>query len=724
MTNKIDDILAKSDEYGRLSLLEHTRYVSEMIHIIAKGFSHSFDEKLVVYGAILHDLGKTHSYFQKRIKGYCPSSFLEKRRFDNFKHRHEISSLAFLPAFPKEHWDVLIEMVVAHHKSIEDDKSKKGIIDFENWSENDQWINDHLLEWEDWGPIGLEILKRFNIECDNITRQEAKDALQYSLQYCQNLDYGWSAWRGVLKAADHYASAFSGKYVDRLAPLFKKPDLSFYKDKSRRSELYPLSLVNTEDTRKHTIVVAPTGAGKTDFLLKRTKGRVFYTLPFQASINAMYDRFRETIKPKEGVRLQHGTSKIKVGDNFDEQLEQSLVGASVKVLTPHQLAGIIFGVKNFESVILDIEGCDVILDEIHTYNDLSQSMVIEIVRALVYFGCRIHIGTATMPTPLYKTIFELLGGKNNVYEVSLSKNDLTQFNRHKIFKHSGDFESEDIQEILHKAMVANEKVLIVFNTVKAAQNAFQKIVESESFASADKMLIHSRFRRKDRVSLENKLKNQFNEKSKGCIVISTQVVEVSLDISFDRMITEAAPLDSLIQRFGRINRKRTQKSIGRLKPIHILSPKSNTLPYDREIVCKSYDILPDGGNVFQEKDLQELMDEIYQDLELKSIDVHLKFQNNHFQMKKLTDCPKSILIEALEIDGATCILESDRASYLEGSWKERIGLEIPISFKTLKYYAKNYEQLDDVGSNPFVVPQDVEGYDLYGLKLVEPDNFL
>ncbi len=724
MTNNIDEILAKKEEYGQLSLLEHTCHVSEMIRFIAKGVAQSFNEKSVVCGAILHDLGKAHSYFQKRIKGYRPSSFLEKRRFDNFKHRHEISSLAFLPAFPKEDWDFLIEMVVAHHKSIENDKSRRGIVDFDNWSEDNQWINEHLWEWEKWSPIGLEILKNFNIECDNITRQEAEAALQYSLHYCQNLGYGWSKWRGVLKAADHYASAFNSRYVERLTPLFKKPNLNFYQDKSRCSELYPLSLVNTEDPRKHTIVVAPTGAGKTDFLLKRTKGRVFYTLPFQASINAMYDRFRETIEPKEGIRLQHGTSKIKVGDNFDEQMEQDLVGASVKVLTPHQLAGIIFGIKNFESIILDIQGCDVILDEIHTYNDLSQSMVIEIVKALVYFGCRIHIGTATMPSPLYETIFELLGGKKEVYEVSLKERELMQFNRHCIFKHKTDFESKEIQDILRKATHENEKVLIVFNTVKAAQNAFREIIENDCFSNVDKMLIHSRFRRKDRIALEYKLKHQYNESYQGCIVISTQVVEVSLDISFDRMITQAAPLDSLVQRFGRVNRKRTKETIGHLKPVHILYPTSNTLPYNKEIVCKSYDILPNKGSVFQEKDLQNLMDNIYEDIELKSIDVHLKFQNNEFQMKKLTDNPKSVLIEALEIDGATCILESDRATYLDANWKERIGLEIPISFKTLKYYAKYYEQLDDIGSNPFVVPQDVAEYDLYGLKLVEPDNFL
>jgi len=718
------DILAKSEENGRLSLLEHTRYVAEMIEVISEGFLFPFDKSLAVKGAILHDLGKAHPHFQKRIKGYRPLSLIEKRRFDNFKYRHEISSLAFLPAFPKEEWDVLIEMVVAHHKSIENDKSKKGIIDFENWSKNNQWIDEHLSNWDSWQPSGWKILKSYNIHYKNITLKEAKEALQYSLQYCQNIGFGWSEWRGVLKAADHYASAFNDKYVDRLEPLFKIPDLSFYKNSSRRSEFYPLSLVDTHDARKHTIVVAPTGAGKTDFLLKRTKGRIFYTLPFQASINAMYDRFRNTIEPKEGIRLQHGTSKITVGDNFDEELEQSLVGSSVKVLTPYQLAGIIFGVKNFESIILDIQGSDVILDEIHTYNDLSQSMVLEIVKALIHFDCCIHIGTATMPSPLYKAILEILGGKNKVYEVGLTKNELQQFNRHRIFKHNSDFASEEIQDILCKGVFDDEKVLIVFNTVKAAQNAFQKITEDERYFNVDRMLIHSRFKRKDRVALEQKLKNQFNESSKGCIVISTQVVEVSLDISFDRMITEAAPLDSLVQRFGRVNRKRSNNTIGCLKPIHVLNPKTNTLPYNREIVCKSFDLLPENGVAFQEKMLQDLMDKIYIDIKLKSIDVHLKFHNNGFQMKKLTDNPKSVLIEALEVDGATCILASDRDIYIESNWKERIGLEIPISFKTLKYYSKHYEQLNGIGSNPFVIPQGIDEYNLYGLKLVEPDIFL
>ncbi len=723
--NSFENILAKSDKNGGLSLLSHTQHIVTTMKAIANGFYTNFDVDIAQKGAILHDLGKAHPYFQKKISDYKPKSVFEKMRFQKFKHRHEISSLCFLPAFPKKEWNALIEMVVAHHKSIEKDKNSRGILDLsESCLEDEVWIANHLQNWEDWFPVGQDIINHFGYDCKNITKQEAEEALLYVLNYCQSLKNGWSPWRGLLKSADHYASAFNNKSEERMSNLFQNPDLEYYKDKNRVSNLYPLSKINTNDERRHTIVVAPTGAGKTDFLLKRTKGRIFYILPFQASINAMYDRFRETITPQEGIRLQHGTSRIKVKDNYAEQLEQGLVGASIKVITPHQLAGIIFGIKNFESIMLDIEGCDVILDEIHTYSDVSQSMVIEIVKVLLFLNCNIHIGTATMPTPLYDILLKLLGGQEKVYEVSLSKKALIDFDRHKIYKHNSRFEDEDIQTIVKQSIAQQEKILIVFNTVKSAQAAYKNILEDEAFENVPKMLIHSRFRRQDRVRLEQKLKEVFNTSTKACLVISTQVVEVSLDISFDRMITQAAPLDSLVQRFGRINRKRTKETIGKYRPIHILEPTTNTLPYRKEIVKQSFEILPDDGHIFHETFVQGYMDKIYKSISPRPIDVHLKFINGQFTLKKLTDNSKSILIEALEIDGATCILESDREKYINAYSEERKGMEIPISFKTLRFYKDKYDQLDEYGSHPFVVPQSLEEYNLYGLILVEPDNFL
>lgn len=63
-------------------------------------------------------------------------------------------------------------------------------------------------------------------------------------------------------AADHMASAMETTFEMPLDKLFIKPDLSFY---NRQSELYPLSLISSDSKKMHTLVTAPTGAGKTDF---------------------------------------------------------------------------------------------------------------------------------------------------------------------------------------------------------------------------------------------------------------------------------------------------------------------------------------------------------------------------------------------------------------------------------------------------------------------------
>ncbi|MCX8009882.1 MAG: CRISPR-associated helicase Cas3' [Ignavibacteria bacterium] len=719
--NDLKYILAKSSEYGSLTLLEHTIQVVEATKYFANKFNYKFDENAVFFGAIIHDLGKSHPYFQKKIKADENDDF----DFSEYIHRHEISSLGFLPAIPKEYWDKVIDMVVAHHKSIENDSSKRGILDLKSNDRN--FIKNHLENWDNWKNFGIEILNHFCIRVDDINYYDAYNAIKYAISYCENKSNSASFYRGLLKASDHFASAFGSDTKFKLRFTFHTPSLERYFDKTRLSELYPLSLLDVSDSRKHTMVVAPTGAGKTDFLMKRTKGRIFYTLPFQASINAMWQRFKEFDPKNPDIRLLHSTSKIIVGKSFEEKILQPLVGSSIKVLTPHQLASIIFGTSGFESVMLDVKGNDIILDEIHTYSDFSRSMVIEIVKMLLRLNCRIHIGTATMPASLYQQILEILGGKHNVYEVSLSDEQLETFNRHLIDK----FEDiERIYEFIETAIANSEKLLIVMNTVKKAQE-FYKIIEKK-YPQVHKMLIHSRFRRKDRANLENILTKKFDGDSvknglRPCIVVSTQVVEVSLDISFDRMITEAAPIDSLIQRFGRVNRRRNINSLKAetrtYKPIHIYFDREKTLPYDKRVVTKSFQVLPEGLALLEEKNLQRLIDEVYQDVEIKSIDSHLIFKNDGFVIKELTDNKKSILIEVLEIDGATCILESDRENYINANWEEKIQYEIPINLKSIIHKKNKFEQLK-VGSYPFVIPQNEEEHLKYGLEINETSNII
>ena len=526
--------------------------------------------------------------------------------------------------------------------------------------------------------------------------------------------------------ADHIASALGEATYSRIPTLFQTPDVSWFH--GRANPLYSLSMLSDDDSRPHTLVIAPTGAGKTDYLMRRTRGRVFYTLPFQASINAMFRRFCEALEGQEyTIRVLHAASALaleeKNGEEKQEKLLQDKVGAAIKVLTPHQLAALICGTRGFETVALDIQGCDVILDEIHSYSGVAQSMVLEIIKVLLRLGCRVHIGSATMPSALTNAVLALLGGETTTLVTRLADEELDKFDRHIIHKHAS---YEAASALIAPAIARGEKVLVVCNRVNTAQERFDEL--RGAFPDVPAMLLHSRFRRKDRSNAEQELTETYNKQEGACIVVATQVVEVSLDISFDMMITDAAPIDALIQRFGRINRKRTDETVAArlLKHIHVVAPPetANVLPYKRETIERSFEQLPDG-EVLHERDLQAKIDAVYPRVEPLPIDVHLVWQGDQFLLSELCHFPKSVLMEMLEIDSASCILLSDKEAYLRGTSETRTMLEIPISQAAARYSMKpgmRTEQLT-VGSRPIVVLDELYSRET-GLQFTEPDNFM
>lgn len=687
------EILAKSEQNGRICLYQHLKNVADIARVVAN--HQCLDVEIAVEGALLHDIGKTSPLFQQSI-------ISPNRKRPGADFRHEIASLFFISLVTEEHRNAVIDMVVAHHKSMYKDVRELGILDL---NDNTDCFMEHSRGFEDWSHIALEILESLGMKTHVVSLEEAEENYGYVIDYCENKSKGCSEWRGLLMAADHMASAMETEFEMPLDKLFIKPDLSFY---DRRNELYPLSLISADSAKKHTLVTAPTGAGKTDFLLRRCQGRVFYTLPFQASINAMYDRIKADLSDTDAqVYLLHAASNLKVEDNkVEESIMQRHVGASVKVLTPHQMASIVFGIKGYEAMAMDLRGCDVILDEIHTYSDVMQSIVLRIIEILVALDCRIHVGTATMPTVLYEKILELLGGPEAVYEIKLGAQTLQTFNRHKVYKLNS---IEEAYDVIASAVERNSKLLIVCNQVKRAQKLYQTI--EDLYPEVRKMLVHSRFKRMDRARLETDLREDFNKlENVPCIVVSTQVVEVSLDISFDVMITECAPIDALTQRFGRINRKRTRETIGHYKPIYVVAPsedENDALPYSLDVLKTTFDVLPNNGEIMEECRVQEMIDKVYPDIDFHNIDyTGVAFSGGTWLLKALCHYPKSALLEALDINSAVCITEEDKERYLSANGLERIEMEIPVSYHSMAH--RNLEQLDK-GSRPFIIPN--RGYD-------------
>jgi CRISPR-associated endonuclease/helicase Cas3 len=708
----MEKLLAKSGPEWT-SLIDHLFQVA----LAAKKFAANLnmDENLAYKGAILHDIGKAHPEFQKRLLGKTkPTSVF----------RHEIASLFFISLFPESERKTLIEMVVGHHKSVKFDKGGKGLLDLDN---NEDYEAFHLGKWEEWSPMAYNVLNYFGIETKVISKKEAIENLEYVVECCELevKQKGFSEWRGLLMGADHFASALIHSTEQELKNCFQKPDLSFF---DRVHPLYPLSSMNAKSSKKHSLAVACTGAGKTDFLFRRCSGRVFYTLPFQASINAMFKRVAKDLEknnPNLDIRVLHASSAvIKRKGNEEEEVLQSLLGSSIKILTPHQLASLAFGLKGYESLILDLKGCDVILDEIHTYTGISQAIVIKLVEILKAIDCKIHIGTATMPSILYNKILEILG--NDVLEISLPLAELDKFDRHKVFKINS---FADSNSIIQNAIDRNFKVLIVLNRVANAQNVYNELCQL--YPNIPKLLLHSRFKRGDRNEKEKSLigldekgepLHQFNTSNQACIVVSTQIVEVSLDISFDVMITEAAPLDALAQRFGRINRKRSLENLGQTKDVFVIAPPDNekeALPYDLEVLKRTYDVLSDG-DIFHERDLQTNIDIVFPTIDFLNIEEHAVFKaDNSITISKLTHRSKSILFELLDIDSVSCICESDRLEYENSGFERRLELEIPIRY--FNVYKMNQSEK---GNKPFIIPDKAYNTELGLLTtLIKEENF-
>ncbi|MEO1261168.1 MAG: CRISPR-associated helicase/endonuclease Cas3, partial [Bacteroidota bacterium] len=198
---------------------------------------------------------------------------------------------------------------------------------------------------------------------------------------------------------------------------------------------------------------------------------------------------------------------------------------------------------------------------------------------------------------------------------------------------------------------------------------------------------------------------------------STTCVEVSLDISFDLMITECAPLDALIQRFGRINRKRNEATIGKTKPVYVIAPPKGdkeARPYDPEILKNSYSVLPDN-EILHERELQEKIDLVFTEIDFLKIEEHAAFkENGTWSISPLTN-GSAWLMDILDIDSVVCIVQSEIHDYMNSPFNKRMELEIPA-----RYFSVQHLDRLAMGSCPFIVPDNTYdeelGFSLEALK--------
>ncbi|WP_456326213.1 CRISPR-associated helicase Cas3', partial [Palaeococcus sp. (in: euryarchaeotes)] len=213
------------------------------------------------------------------------------------------------------------------------------------------------------------------------------------------------------------------------------------------------------------------------------------------------------------------------------------------------------------------------------------------------YGTKIMVMTATPP----EFIERLIRDSISPVELKAAPEEVDRFTRHSINVVDGSM--NEVKEFV-KELKLPMPSLIACNTVDRAMETYSAL-KKEGY---NVMLIHSRFTYGDRERKERALLNNLNDYD---FVVATQVVEVSLDVSFETILTEPAPLDALIQRFGRVNRK----GFGNLKDVYILTRGSKAdkkvyQPY--QVVEESLKILKDlDGRPLLESRIPELVSRAY-----------------------------------------------------------------------------------------------------------------
>lgn len=693
-----------------LDLSSHTHSVLNTALIFNKLGKFNLNVDIIKWSCILHDVGKANPLFQKNM---------EENSYDNVC-RHEISSLLFINAVPKRIRDKVAFVILSHHKSI--DEPGRSFIDLYDTSKKTM-IENHVGDIGSWGKEVVDYLYEYHNKKIKVpTVEDCVKTIEYYVEKYDDIPYDYSKYRGLVMWADHFASCYDDdtERLNIIRKLFRTLDTSFYNGKDER---YPLSLVNSDVSRKHTFVIAPTGCGKTNFMMKRCRNRIFYTLPFQASINAMYQRLKNDVGGDEYVGLMHASmSALSFLDDREKELSK-FFGLPMKVITPFQVMSCLIQTKGYEGMIMDLEGQDVILDEIHTYSETSLSAVVELVKMLKKLNCGIHICTATIPTVFADELIRILG-ENETQIVKLNEEQLKTFNRHII--HVNDEMS--VGDIVKESFKGN-KVLVVKNTVSEAQDMYERISRyiSKCGKHIDIELIHSRLRRCDKVEKERILMD-YNRRTLPCIVVSTQVVEVSLDINFDVMFTDNADIMSLIQRFGRVNRQRG--NIGVYKHIYVsrwdppYPAKGVAEIYPKEIRDRTFEKLCEyDRKLLPENDIQKIIDYVHPAYDVKKNEVFSPYtEDGRWKVRVYSHNSADSLASALEVVGYTGILKSDIDTYLKTFDK---GLEIPIRVNIsekdgharIKRKLVNAHINERNGKPDFYIIEDRDYSEEYGLRI-------
>jgi len=421
-----------------------------------------------------------------------------------------------------------------------------------------------------------------------------------------------------------------------------------------------------------TIIEAPTGEGKTEAALTlarrisalRGSDEMYIALPTTATSNAMYNRVQTHLEQrlglsKELVRLVHGQDFLKKDDlpvNPMESIEpeESPEPPSLSWFGPKKKALLApFGVGTVDQAelsalnvrhnalrMIGLAGKTIILDEVHAYDTYMTTIIKRMLTWLSALGSSVILLSATLPSTRRKELAQAFAGNqaNAIADFEAYPSLLTvgpaghhfdsppACNPNKtlvlqLIPFADDNPLAKAQWLLDQIKQGG-CVCWMTNTVKRAQQIFDILLQlAPPEVTLD--LLHARLPLTDRENREKEIFEKYGptgHRPTKAIVVGTQVLEQSLDLDFDVMLTDLAPIDLILQRAGRLHRHERDKTSrhSHQEPHLYVNPiieVADTKIYDAYILQKTLHILTDRPILTLPADYRPLIETVYDDTE-------------------------------------------------------------------------------------------------------------
>ncbi|MFD5661428.1 CRISPR-associated helicase Cas3' [Streptomyces hirsutus] len=680
----------------------------------------------VALAALFHDAGKLPHGFQRMI-GNTPEPP------QVWGERHEVLSLGFisllLAELPVDERRWIAAAVAGHHRSFTGGGDARKLPLFTQYGTDsaaefatrflpaNQEQLSHLMGW-------LHTTARTNnLPVDTtVPTTDLGELTKHAHQLLEELMDHWShplgfeetesaglfavLLLGAVTMADHLSSAHAP--IHRHHPLPTDYHARLAERLTAKGHALRPQQKAAGDTHGHMLLRSWTASGKTegallwartqvDDLTTHTGGtpRVFYILPYLSSINAMTDRLCEELQAPHGIGVAHSkAASYHLARSLTDGCDQDLADAAgkahsraaatknflelLRVGTPYQLLRGALAGPVHSSILVDSANSVFILDELHAFDARRLGMILAMMRLWTRTGGRIAVLSATLPTALAELVTEALDQPVTLVEPPPT---VAAPARHRIHTRPTHVTDEASLTEIRERLTEGRSVLVITNNVKDAIFLYEALAPlcTQLHGEDSAYLLHSRYRRMDRSTIETGILNRFEAGRPRLpgLLVGTQALEVSLNIDLDLCHTSAADLEALLQRFGRTNRLGALPAAPVIVHQPAYAPRRGTGTtlwadgvYEEEPTRLAWDILTQhDGKTVDERMTTTWLDQVYASAWGRQWHTKVKNHQQDFEEAFLSfELPfddRSALAESFDaqFDGTEAILSSDRDAY-------------------------------------------------------------